>query len=115
MYAVVVETCILKTDMIAMVMQGTEAPMWRYIDPDGQVQGPFNSNEMHTWFESNYLQMELPICGMVSCTPHQFLYSIPFIGCNRAGSTLKHDILTDAWMMACFCFAIKLCIYYGCF
>lgn len=57
--------------------------MWRYIDPDGQVQGPFNSNEMHTWFESNYLQMELPICGMVSCPTDPFWHFTCFIGQNN--------------------------------
>ena len=50
-----------------MLLQGADEPVWRYIDPDGQVQGPFSAREMHTWYESNYLQMELPICGMVSC------------------------------------------------
>ncbi|KAL3136862.1 kinesin-like protein, variant 2 [Trebouxia sp. C0009 RCD-2024] len=44
--------------------QGAEEPVWRYIDPDGQVQGPFSAREMHTWYDSNYLQMDLPICGM---------------------------------------------------
>lgn len=44
--------------------KGAEEPTWRYIDPDGIVQGPFTAREMHTWLESNYLQMDLPICGM---------------------------------------------------
>ncbi len=55
-----------------MLSQGTEEPTWRYIDPDGNVQGPFSAREMHTWLESNYLQMELPICGMV-CNCSQLL------------------------------------------
>ena len=52
---------------IRLLIQGAEEPTWRYIDPEGIVQGPFTAREMHTWLESNYLQMDLPICGMV-CT-----------------------------------------------
>lgn len=46
-------------------VQGSDEPVWRYVDPDGNVQGPFTAKDMHLWLEGNYLQMELPICGMV--------------------------------------------------
>jgi len=36
------------------------------------VQGPFTAKEMHLWLESNYLQPELPICGMVSTCTHVY-------------------------------------------
>jgi len=52
-----------------MLLQGSEEPVWRYVDPDKVVQGPFTAKEMHLWLESNYLQPELPICGMV-CNLH---------------------------------------------
>lgn len=48
------------------VTQAAHEPVWRYIDPDGTTQGPFSAKEMHSWFEGNYLQTELPVCGVVS-------------------------------------------------
>ena len=48
-------------------VQAAEQPVWQYIDPEGQVQGPFTAKEMQSWMEGNYLQKDLPVCGMVSC------------------------------------------------
>ncbi|GAB4816161.1 hypothetical protein N2152v2_003207 [Parachlorella kessleri] len=43
---------------------GTEQPMWRYIDPDGNMQGPFPASNMVEWHAAGYLHdMQLPVCG----------------------------------------------------
>lgn len=36
---------------------------WFYCDPQGNVQGPFNSREMREWFESGYFVETLPVRG----------------------------------------------------
>lgn len=35
---------------------------WRYIDPSGNEQGPFDGEMMHGWFAGGYLNMDLQIC-----------------------------------------------------
>ncbi|KAK9822206.1 hypothetical protein WJX81_005370 [Elliptochloris bilobata] len=48
----------------AGAQQAAEAPMWRYIDPSGTVQGPFDAGAMLTWYKAFYLHdMNLPVCG----------------------------------------------------
>lgn len=40
--------------------------MWRYIDPDGNTQGPFPAQNMIEWHTAGYLHdMSLPVCGTV--------------------------------------------------
>ena len=48
-----------------LLLQGAELPMWRYIDPAGACQGPFESMEMMKWFEGAFLKSSLLICGTV--------------------------------------------------
>lgn len=48
-----------------LLLQGAELPMWRYIDPAGACQGPFESMEMMKWFEGSFLKASLLICGTV--------------------------------------------------
>lgn len=45
-----------------------ECPLhgWQYIDPQGQVQGPFSLTEVHMWFTRQMLPPELPM----RCDPH---------------------------------------------
>lgn len=46
------------------VSQGADQPMWRYIDPEGNMQGPFPASSMLRWFEEGYLaDPELLMCG----------------------------------------------------
>ena len=45
--------------------QGSEEPVWRYIDPTGTVQGPFPAGHMVTWYEQGHLMTTLPVCGSV--------------------------------------------------
>lgn len=38
--------------------------MWRYIDPDANMQGPFPAKDMLSWHEAGYLHdLTLPMCG----------------------------------------------------
>jgi len=44
---------------------------WRYIDPSGAVQGPFDAGAMLTWYKAFYLHdMNLPICGTARTLPY---------------------------------------------
>ena len=36
-------------------------PLWQYLDPQGQVQGPFAHANMRQWHEAGYFVSELPI------------------------------------------------------
>ena len=46
------------------VNQGAEQPMWRYFDPEGNMQGPFPAKDMETWFQEGYLANPgLKVCG----------------------------------------------------
>lgn len=46
------------------VSQGAEQPMWRYIDPEGHMQGPFPAKDMESWFQEGYLaDPGLRVCG----------------------------------------------------
>ena len=46
------------------VDQGAEQPMWRYIDYEGNTQGPFPAKSMIEWFEGGYLaDSAIPVCG----------------------------------------------------
>ena len=42
--------------------------MWRYIDLEGAVQGPFTANQMIGWYEKGHLvgKLDLQMCGTVS-------------------------------------------------
>eukprot|EP00873_Tetraselmis_striata_P003068 jgi/Tetstr1/423332/TSEL_014030.t1 len=58
---------------------GSEAPMWRYIDLEGNIQGPFPAKDMQVWFAGGFLQPDLLVCGtgrLVSPPnlPHKSLY-----------------------------------------
>jgi len=46
------------------VSLGTEQPMWRYIDPQGNMQGPFPAQDMESWYSEGYLaNPALRVCG----------------------------------------------------
>ena len=32
---------------------------WLYKDPQGEIQGPFSSNDMKKWYEAGYFTMDL--------------------------------------------------------
>ena len=67
--AAVVASCMAMEVRLAqkllLLLQGSELPMWRYIDPAGACQGPFESMEMMKWFEGAFLNASLLICGTV--------------------------------------------------
>lgn len=43
---------------------GTEQPMWRYIDVEGAMQGPFPASSMLEWYREGYLgDSNLRVCG----------------------------------------------------
>lgn len=49
------------------VQQGAEQPMWRYIDYEGIMQGPFPAKSMEDWYNAGYLSdSSIRICGTVS-------------------------------------------------
>lgn len=52
---------------IVVDLQAADEPVWQYVDPENNTQGPFTAKEMHSWLKGNYLQQELLVCGMVSC------------------------------------------------
>ena len=46
------------------VAQGAEQPMWRYIDYEGAIQGPFPAKSMIEWFQGGYLSdSAIQVCG----------------------------------------------------
>jgi len=46
------------------VSLGTDQPMWRYIDPQGNMQGPFPAQDMESWYSEGYLaNPALRVCG----------------------------------------------------
>ena len=46
------------------VSLGTEQPLWRYIDPQGSMQGPFPARDMESWYQEGYLaDPALKVCG----------------------------------------------------
>lgn len=46
------------------VQQGAEQPMWRYIDYEGIMQGPFPAASMEEWHEAKYLaDPAIRVCG----------------------------------------------------
>lgn len=34
---------------------------WLYKDPQGEIQGPFSSNDMKKWYEAGYFTMDLMV------------------------------------------------------
>lgn len=47
--------------------QGAEQPMWRYIDYEGAMQGPFPASSMEEWYHKGYLSdPTIRVCGTVS-------------------------------------------------
>jgi hypothetical protein len=43
---------------------GTEQPMWRYMDFEGAIQGPFPAKSMIEWFQAGYLSdSAIQVCG----------------------------------------------------
>jgi hypothetical protein len=59
---------------------------WRYIDPSGAVQGPFDAGAMLTWYKAFYLHdMNLPICGTARALPTlTLLYNVNLLICGTA-------------------------------
>lgn len=51
---------------------------WKYIDPSGQLQGPFRSSEMTTWYHLGYLASTLEI-ARVPTSPEPFDINDKFI------------------------------------
>ena len=41
----------------------TDEPVWRYRDPQGDVQGPFPPSSMIGWLAAGYLAPDLPVCA----------------------------------------------------
>jgi len=80
-------------------------PTWSYLDPQGQVQGPFQSDEMLEWFSAGYFPSDLMVrrsCDQrfTSLTDLTKLYSrVPFtpgpapppIGDNQEEERLKQQ------------------------
>ena len=46
-------------------LQAVGQPQWRYIDQQGNEQGPFTARDMIQWYDQDYLDKALPVCGMV--------------------------------------------------
>ena len=47
-------------------VQGSDEPVWRYIDPQGIMQGPFPADKMVQWYNAGYLMNPaLRMCGHV--------------------------------------------------
>lgn len=44
--------------------------MWRYIDLEGHIQGPFPASQMIDWYSNGHLdKLDLRMCGTVSHFP----------------------------------------------
>lgn len=41
--------------------QDPEAEIWEYLDPDGEIRGPFPSQAMLNWRDAGYFQDDLPV------------------------------------------------------
>ena len=51
-------------DARALVSSGALMPgddMWEYLDPQGSVQGPFDTASMRRWFDAGYFKSNLPL------------------------------------------------------
>ncbi|SCU91986.1 LAMI_0E08218g1_1 [Lachancea mirantina] len=51
---------------------------WKYFDTQGQVQGPFTSQSMSSWYQAGYLHATLQVCR-VGLTPEPFGVNDAFI------------------------------------
>lgn len=53
-------------DKSVFAVQGSDEPVWRYIDPQGIMQGPFPADKMVQWYNAGYLlNPALRMCGHV--------------------------------------------------
>jgi hypothetical protein len=48
-----------EANMRTMVMP--DRMRWLYVDPQGQVQGPFSGLEMHDWYKASFFEVDLPV------------------------------------------------------
>ncbi|SCW03651.1 LAFE_0G15170g1_1 [Lachancea fermentati] len=55
----------------------TVESQWKYIDNQGQVQGPFPSSSMKAWYQAGYLQVSLQVYR-VSTSPEPFGFNDTF-------------------------------------
>merc|ERR1711977_670800 len=42
----------------------TEEPVWRYVDNEKQIQGPWTSKQMLSWYKQGYFDMDLLVVGL---------------------------------------------------
>lgn len=42
-------------------------PDWFYLDPQGEIQGPFTEKLLKSWFEQGFLTVSLPIKQAGTC------------------------------------------------
>ncbi|CCF59843.1 hypothetical protein KAFR_0I00620 [Kazachstania africana CBS 2517] len=47
---------------VALDPMSRQPSQWKYLDHQGNIQGPFDSSNMSLWFRSNYFQPALQIC-----------------------------------------------------
>jgi hypothetical protein len=41
-------------------------PFWFYVDDEGEIQGPHAIDDMHTWFDENFLTLDTLVCAAFS-------------------------------------------------
>merc|ERR1712087_416494 len=41
----------------------TEEPVWRYVDNEQQIQGPWTSKQMVSWYKQGYFELDLLVVG----------------------------------------------------
>merc|ERR1711907_420851 len=41
----------------------TEEPVWRYVDNEQQIQGPWTSKQMISWYKQGYFELSLNVVG----------------------------------------------------
>lgn len=49
-----------------------DEPVWRYVDNEGQIQGPWTSKQMISWYQQGYFDMDLLVvgCDRKICPPN---------------------------------------------
>jgi hypothetical protein len=52
--------------------QPMDEPVWRYVDNEGQIQGPWTSKQMISWYQQGYFDMDLLVvgCDRKICPPN---------------------------------------------
>ena len=63
-------------------------PLWRYVDNDGKVQGPFSAQQMILWDDSNFFQKSLLMLG---CAPNLAPPNLPPTSSYRPFSELLDE------------------------